>query len=265
MSQDIEQSNSKVIWKVINSPFFLWFLSSIVIGLITFGYSSYISYQTRSNDNHLTIQKLDLEMKSRLRFFANKVKAESYTTLSDGFSATNLAEAMLSLEVPEIQKFPIHIFPEYKQRNLRSLVWELHMRVPMDEKSQLAIALEALFDLRRIYEKQLLLEEKPIKLEQLVGQTRKMLGVERKDKSSKKLNWFDMASIYANTVDEMFPNTVQSVFILFFQSKMKPKFRPLDIERWGKPFSKEWGSDFYIKHTDTKTQVGNMRRLGDAD
>jgi hypothetical protein len=69
------------IWTFINSPFFLWFLSSAVVGIISFSYANWDKQRGLERDqreraalvdreNIQTARKLDAEISSRLTYFA---------------------------------------------------------------------------------------------------------------------------------------------------------------------------------------------------
>ncbi|MGH9969390.1 MAG: hypothetical protein ACREBG_16540 [Pyrinomonadaceae bacterium] len=146
----------KGIWDVINSIFFLWFMSTVVIGTASFFYTRwekqreenrrlYELGQVINREKEATIKKLDTEISSRLISFARNYYAHDYmdvmpTTYPELSIVTVqkvLKEDLRILDRPTEADIPINIFPEFANRNLQSLIWELSQIVPPDQRQEL--------------------------------------------------------------------------------------------------------------------------------
>ena len=184
-------------WLFLNSAFCIWFLSAVVLGSITFFYSQYTSARKEDEQRRLIIHRLDTEIKSRLYYIAEQSNP-------DKFDVENFKNMLLSIENPEHSKYPIGVFPEFKKRNMRALLWELHTAVSKDAKPAIKKALDAAFELRELYEK--------------------------------KIN-FDIsaeAGEIEKKVNEIFEKAIGSYHF-------RTKFAPLNLERWALPFTTQWG------------------------
>lgn len=131
LSQRSCTSRRSRFWKFLNSTFGIWFLSTCVIGAATFGFTEIINIQKVKRDKMAIIQKLDTEISARLRAF--NLKKKKVIT----------ADMLLILEVPDKSDFPSNVFPEYKLRTFRSLIYELHGLVPDNEKQEIERVLGA--------------------------------------------------------------------------------------------------------------------------
>lgn len=100
-----EQNNNKAgggIWTFLNSAFFLWFLSSVVIGIISFSYAKWdkqreLEREQRERsalveqENTQRVRKLDAEVSSRLTYFFYSQDIDGFITetfVSDEREAT---------------------------------------------------------------------------------------------------------------------------------------------------------------------------------
>jgi hypothetical protein len=150
------------IWQFINSGFGLWLLSTVVLGLATWGYTRWQTTRESEARNVESIQKLDIEILSRL--FAVLSWGEGYTTAGGkvGQTQTNIAPADLVnklLHPPGSEKM---LIPEFANRNLKSLLFELSFRLKGNEKIVVEEALIEIEQIERDYaSKQLTVEEVP--------------------------------------------------------------------------------------------------------
>lgn len=141
---------SQSIWSILNSPFSLWMLSSVLLGGITFAYTKWgeirdskridAEHAARlAHENLVTTRKLDAEIASRLSY------VHSLTRLGE-VSTKSFLLALASLEQPSTETYSVSVFPEYSQRTLRSLLWELLQVLPetsqaeKDEKQRVRVA-----------------------------------------------------------------------------------------------------------------------------
>jgi len=130
-----DKSKRERAWGFLNSAFFLWFLSSVVIGLVSFGYTLWDKQReenrrqheqrvTIENENRLIRKKLDTEISSRL------VYIHSLTYKEGVVSSDPIFEALKVLEKPAESKFPVNVIPEYSTRNIPTLLLELIEALP---------------------------------------------------------------------------------------------------------------------------------------
>lgn len=137
-------SKKKKLWTVLNSSFALWFMSTIIVGVISFSYAAWDKSgeeKRRSDEESRTVErektlatrKLDTEISSRLYYFSQLLDIEE-----TGISVTPL----LVLNNPSIAEYPINVFPEFEKRTLQSLLWELVQVVPESEKDEIKNAYE---------------------------------------------------------------------------------------------------------------------------
>ena len=203
--QDTKQTLKQKIWVAINSAFFLWFLSTVVVGCIAFLYTQHTERSKETEQDRVAIRKLDTEIKSRLYFVARQIDPKR-------IEDSNVSDVLLSLEKPSLESYPINVFPEYEKRNMRSLLWELHTLVPQMEKVEIESALNATFHLRNIYEIYLELNEK------ITPSSLDLKG------STKLFSLLDY-------VKELFVMNLGTVPV---------HFKPFDLDRWDRPFTNHW-------------------------
>jgi hypothetical protein len=106
------------VWKFLNSPFGLWVLSSILLGLLTWSYSQWQASETDSVKRRDTIKRIDTEIASRLRVAQTMVRAAQ--------TKEQLYMAVIALNGGAAHvHFDFGVFPDLKHRSLRSLLYEL--------------------------------------------------------------------------------------------------------------------------------------------
>lgn len=103
-------------WAFLNTSFGIWLLSTVAVGLITWGYTQWEENHTKSIENRQLIRKIDLEIAARLSYFEPK--------LTSAKNIWDYSMALAALDNPLTPTgVPIGVFPEFKQRNLRSLLF----------------------------------------------------------------------------------------------------------------------------------------------
>jgi hypothetical protein len=123
-------------WAFLNSPFGLFLLSSVVLGLLSFAYGGF----TRSLERRRAADKLELEIALRFKDFAKIAtggETERYSTV------LNLGR----IDDGETTKFYIRkpAFTEFNNARTASLLWQLSLLVHGAEKDEvLARAKDAL-------------------------------------------------------------------------------------------------------------------------
>ncbi len=128
------------LWKIINQPVIIWFLSTIAVGIITFSYNKNEELRRNRKLNKLKINSIDLEISSRLKFYFLQRSKE---TLID--------DALLILDKPTKYDYSSGVYPEYAERSIRSLIVELSTLVSNNEREELEIPLRATYELAEVY------------------------------------------------------------------------------------------------------------------
>jgi hypothetical protein len=163
--EQLDSGNSKVtisgkIWMLINSAFFLWLLSSVFLGIISFWYASWDKQKTLDKENRerealsqrekvQTIKKLDAEISNRLSYFVAAIRLNMN---SSHLNTVALSEdGIKSLDDPNVAGFRINIYPEYTNRNFRSLLLELRDLLPDQERSEIEGAYNRAVQLQYLY------------------------------------------------------------------------------------------------------------------
>lgn len=123
---------------------------------MTFIYTTWNDHRQESRRRLRTIERIDLEISSRLNFFKHHRR-----------TIQHLEDAILLLERPQAAQFPSGVFPEFKDRGLRALLIELQSLVPESEKAEIEKALFAANELARVY---LTLSKEPPAPAVLMGQ-----------------------------------------------------------------------------------------------
>lgn len=137
-----ERKKDSRLWNIINSAFFLWFMSTIIVGVISVSYSNFVknredqrrkeeAAQIIEQEKRVAARKIDAEVSNRLYYFAQLSKFKEHD------APTN---AIFILEKPSSVDYPVSVFPEFANRNLQSLLWELLQVVPESEKKEVDLA-----------------------------------------------------------------------------------------------------------------------------
>lgn len=142
LSEKERSSFSHKIWKFINSPLGLWLLSTVLVGLVVYFYDNNKLQNQIIANNTATLHKLETEISNRLQQFRvaleNQDPSKIYyqkDELAYMIDGTLISDGSLSREKP------IYIFPEYKERTMNSLLYEIS-RLTID-KNQASIISEA--------------------------------------------------------------------------------------------------------------------------
>jgi hypothetical protein len=151
------------LWKILNSSFALWFLSSVVVAGTATGFAHYEAKRSEDVKQAETIRRLDTEIVGRIteaRYglcldLVNLDKGTTYTPASIYGYTLRYFNNSFAGDPQNPQDYSI--YPEYKTRTLRSLVFELSTlvdepQVPM--MKQLLIDYEKFADLGSIQQNQ---------------------------------------------------------------------------------------------------------------
>lgn len=126
-------SRRERIWAFLNSTFGFWLLSSIVVGALTWGVTTYLERREIRKTTQERIRRLDLEISNRLDLVQLQARA-----VTDEKFALDMGRRLVNPPGPNNA-----IQPEFANWNLKSLVIELSMLLPegSSEKKNLSQAL----------------------------------------------------------------------------------------------------------------------------
>ncbi len=160
LSQKELSSPKKKVWGIINSPFGLWLLSTVLVGLIVYFYNDNKLNNEILANNAATIQKLETEASNRLQLFKlallNQDPSKIYYQKEE---LAYMIDGVLVRDGSLAQKKPVYIFPEYKERTMNSLLYEIG-RLTFDKK-QVSTITEARTFLTEIQNRLLNMEDPP--------------------------------------------------------------------------------------------------------
>ena len=118
-------------WTIANKPIVIWFLATVVVGLVSFGYD----YVQQERAISKTERQIDLEIAARLMharifYFPEAYAIDHVRALEDGAAGD---ESILQVAYGGFRMFrkaldantDFGAFPEFRDRSLESLIWEL--------------------------------------------------------------------------------------------------------------------------------------------
>jgi len=146
----VHKSLKKRAWAALNTSFVLWALSSIVLSGLTAAYTSYQNHHVKAEEKAAMIKKLDAEISNRIHQALgglittemNVNKGQIYA-LKDIYANVTfyLNNKFTSSDNSVYPDF--FIYPEYKNRNFRSLITELYDTVDSSERDEFKDVLQA--------------------------------------------------------------------------------------------------------------------------
>lgn len=127
-----KEKGKNKFWTFLNSSVGIWLLSSVTVGLITWGYSQWTENRKSDNENLLGISKIDIEMTNRIVDFENNLhKATNYIAYSSAVYGF-----LKSAEMPK-QAPTQTILNEYENVSTRALLIMLSQLVNDEQKSEI--------------------------------------------------------------------------------------------------------------------------------
>jgi hypothetical protein len=121
-------SHAKNIWTFLNSSFALWFLSSVVLAGLTTAVTSYQAKHKEQSRRAEIERRLDTEISSRIGLTLRVLRLEQADIArgeaQPAGTAYGKAESYLDNSFPKTS-WDFSIYPEYKARTFRSLIFEL--------------------------------------------------------------------------------------------------------------------------------------------
>lgn len=149
-----------VIWEAANSKFVLWFVSSVVIAYGSFLYSNWSDAKAKERDSRQYFVRLQTEVLYRLDLdldraaTADKLDQSFITMMCQRPSDQNLSENSNPFQLDVARNQLVFepgrfIFPELKERNMFSLLWELERKAPSSLKQSVSDLHKYLKDTRK--------------------------------------------------------------------------------------------------------------------
>ncbi|MGE5056965.1 MAG: hypothetical protein ACM3WP_22635 [Acidobacteriota bacterium] len=121
------------LWTFLNSAFGLFVLSSIVLASLSFGYHQW----TKSQEREIRIEQLDIEISLRLQ------DMKALAQLPDRNRYDNIGNVQ-RIDQGDTTKFFNRrpAFPEYKDKNTTSLMWQLYVLLPNNSRPEVQRAVQ---------------------------------------------------------------------------------------------------------------------------
>ena len=117
-------------WARLNSPFVLWFLSSVVLAVISWGYAQYEADQRKETETRSILRKLDSEIASRLDNLNErlvKVKPQHIDVITNNLAWSCFGQSET-------------LYPEYNGVTIVSLVTQVVFNAkPIDRPALLTV------------------------------------------------------------------------------------------------------------------------------
>lgn len=141
--QELKSKNKKSnfkTWEFLNSNFGIWFLSSVALGIISWGYSQINQTIEKNKKYQIEIRKHDLEISSRIKYY----KSEVYHLKQNGdyFKSNDI-----------LLGTTYSAFPEFQNLSLRTILLEQSVIVNDERQLEINKAIEGLDKISRNVEK----------------------------------------------------------------------------------------------------------------
>jgi hypothetical protein len=129
----------KTLWAFVNSSFGLFFLSSVVVGLLSFSYTQWRDYKTSQH----SIEQLDLEIALRLHTMDRMCGSAENRRYSNfvNIDAVVRGDPKPSFYVRK------PLFNTFENKNLTTLLWQLYLLVPSGKRGDIRGAIRGASDI----------------------------------------------------------------------------------------------------------------------
>jgi hypothetical protein len=135
-----EKEKSSKIWTFLNSSFGIWLLSTVVVGLIVYFHNENKVNNEIFANNTALINKLETEASNRLQLFKLALENQGFANVYYwNEEMAYMIDGELIKDGSLSQRKPIYIFPEYKERTMNSLLYEIG-RLTDDKNRKLKIS-----------------------------------------------------------------------------------------------------------------------------
>jgi hypothetical protein len=123
----------------VNTNFGLFLLSTVFISAFSWSFNAWLTHERGMKEAHTTSQKLGLEVMNRLRYLDELEKPFSYNERHAIETSINGFNARANMNQSWIPHYSA-VFPEYQERSLMSLIWELESLSKGSDRVQLKSA-----------------------------------------------------------------------------------------------------------------------------
>jgi hypothetical protein len=121
-------NNRLTFWRILNSPFTIWFLSSVLLTSLSWGYSKWKDNENIKKESKEYIARLDYEIFNRIQYVELTYK---------NLITNDSNEEAQKMIINNFITFPSTswvLYYGFKERNFKSLLIELHEKVQDSEK-----------------------------------------------------------------------------------------------------------------------------------
>jgi hypothetical protein len=143
-----QQSIGKKIWAFLQTPFVIFFLSSVLVGLVSLGYTKYQSKQTANRQRKETISNMSSEVAARLHTLNALIEAELVRMTPKNVD-TDMPRAIhdvlnISPEQLNSSRLSVNVYPGYKGFSVIALADRLKTRTSGQQKTQIGLGKDLL-------------------------------------------------------------------------------------------------------------------------
>ena len=122
--------------KFLNSNLGIFLLSSVAVALFSWGYNQWTNHLRDEKESEKAYEKLSLEVMNRLRYFDKLTTTFEYDDRRVIQQALHGFDPTANVNPSWLRHYSA-IFPEYQQRSLESLIWELERLSKPDRRNKL--------------------------------------------------------------------------------------------------------------------------------
>jgi len=139
------------MWVFLNSTFGIFLLSSVFISALSWGYGQWSTSRAQRTEREKTWNRLKVEVANRLRYvekMTSRFQSRDYAVIRTAIYGYD-PQANVN---PSWIRHYAPVFPEYKERSLSSLIWELEtldnttQRDQIDKLRKTSYQIEYYFD-----------------------------------------------------------------------------------------------------------------------
>ncbi len=130
------------VWAFLNSPFGIWLLATAVVGSLSWGYTKWESIRAEREAFSTLIVKIDTEIESRLQYIYGQLSRDEINKRDFHFLVGSILNPDL---LPHYG-----VFDEFRERNTRSLIFELRRLVSKGDTDPLRRSLRGIDSLLKL-------------------------------------------------------------------------------------------------------------------
>lgn len=122
------RTKKEKIWDYINSPIVLWLLSTLIVGIVTLTYTSYLSSVKKTEERKEVSQKLWSEIRNRKQKTFDMLMSLDMKSKEQYYEPKwvyEKARALLNGNDPELPNFQSVLYTDFKEKNFTVLLNEL--------------------------------------------------------------------------------------------------------------------------------------------